>query len=89
MMRLTKSQPDAPRYNEGRRTRSRASTRRPQDESISESANAISIETMTVLSSNTEIAQLRRGLTDRPFSGTRRLARQLQNTLDGRDATMT
>ena len=65
MMRLRKSQPDAPKYNEGRRTRSRASTRRPQDESISESANAISIEIMTVLSSNTEIAQLRRGLTDR------------------------
>ena len=57
MMRLKKSQADAPRYSEGFRTRLRDSTRRPQDERISESAKAISIETMTVLSSNTEIVQ--------------------------------
>ena len=56
-MRLRKSQPDAPRYNEGLRTRLRDSTRRPQDERISESAKAIRIEMITVLSSNTEIVQ--------------------------------
>ena len=57
MMRLKKSHPDAPRYSEGLRTRLRDSTRRPQDERISESAKAISIEMITVLSSNTEIVQ--------------------------------
>jgi hypothetical protein len=70
-MRLKKSQPDAPRYSEGLRTRLRDSTRRPQDERISESAKAMSIEMMTVLSSNTEIAHAPALPNGSAFSGQR------------------
>ena len=86
-MRLRKIQPDAPRYSEGLRTRLRDSTRRPQDERISESAKAISIEMITVLSSNTEIVQAPARPNGSAFSGVRQSAEHSLNTRIGLDYT--